>query len=190
MNVYFIFTTIIVDEEGHIKQRLEINNYTNTEYIISKSIITLIIQLSLYGLPLYLVSRYFSIGNPLKLGVSVTVLTLYTLVFLLVLFKILKKSQWVLPVYVISIIVMLFMSGVLPITFDWILHYAQLISNIDINPIKQGVYLVLDGIIGENQVQFIGIIRSCIYMVSIYGLIFIINKSKNYLNRGKGNEKM
>ncbi|MCM1992153.1 ABC transporter permease [Oceanirhabdus seepicola] len=189
INVYFIFTTIIVDDQVYIKQRLEINNYTNSEYVISKISITIIIQLLLYGLPLYLVSRYFCIGDALKLVLSVSVLTLYTGLFLMVLLNILKKRQWILPVFVISGIVLLVMSGVLPITYGWGANYVQAISKVDINPMKQGIYLILDGITGENQVQFIGIIKSCIYMIFIYALIFIIKDSKNYM-RGRWNEKV
>ncbi len=190
LNVYFIFMTIIIDDKVDIKQRLEINNYKNGEYVISKLIIATVIQLLLYGLPLYLVSRYFNVGDSLKLVLAVTILTLYTIVFLLVLFKILKRQQWILPVYMISGIVLLFMSGVLPITYGWGVHCVQAISKVDINPMKQGIYLILDGITGENQVQFIGIIRSCVYMISIYGLIFIINKIRIFINRGRWNEKV
>ncbi|WBW97824.1 ABC transporter permease [Oceanirhabdus sp. W0125-5] len=190
LNVYFIFSTIIVDDEVNIKQRLEINNYTNTQYIISKLVSTLIIQLSLYGVPLYLISRYFSIGNSFKLGMTVIILTFFSVELLLVLFKILKKRQWILSAYVISIVIMLFMSGVLPITYGWYTNYVQAITKVDINPMKQGIYLILDGITGENRVEFLGIIRSCIYMISLYTLIIIINKSRYYINRGIGNEKI
>lgn len=168
INSLFIFITVSSDEDNNMLTRLKINNYKYSEYIFSKFLVSTLLQIALYGIPLSILVSFYDISI-VKILFSVLIIAVCSNELIYLVLNIINSKKIAIGMY-ISLIVFMMCN----------------MENQILNPISKGIDLILNVINNNALINFSEII---LFMVSLFICNYIATKIKK-IKGGYTHEKM
>lgn len=129
-----VFVTIKNDSNSSIINRLKLNNYTYNQYILSKFVVSISLQLIIYGIPIFIFMTLIDVLS-IKSIIAILLISLCSNIVIFFVLRILKRNSWVIIIYSLLLCY-------------WLLNRNNLI----LNPVGKSVYLLID-IFSKNSFE-------------------------------------